>query len=68
MFEFGWLFDSKYYTASSNISTVQTATGNISTVQTSTSNISTAETAANSDTLTQGIQSAVTGQSKSAFV
>ncbi|XP_044178827.1 uncharacterized protein LOC122960586 [Acropora millepora] len=48
-------------TATSNISTVQTATSNISTVQTATSNISTAETAANSDTLTQGIQSVVTG-------
>ena len=54
-------------TATSNTSTVQTATSNISTVQTATSNISTAETAANSDTLTQGIQSVVTGQSKSAF-
>ncbi|XP_044179577.1 uncharacterized protein LOC122961059 [Acropora millepora] len=48
-------------TATSNTSTVQTATSNISTVQTATSNISTAETAANSDTLTQGIQSVVTG-------
>ena len=54
-------------TATSNTSTVQTATSNISTVQTATSNISTAETAANSDTLTQGIQSVVTGQSKYAF-
>ena len=47
-----------------------TATRNTSTdctVQKATSNISTAETAANSHTLTQGIQSAVTGQSKSAF-
>ena len=55
-------------TATSNIPTVQTATRNISTVQAATSNISTAETVANSDTLTQGIQSAVTGQSKSAFL
>ena len=54
-------------TATSNTSTAQTATSNICTVQTATSNISTAETAANSDTLTQGIQSIVTGQSKSAF-
>ena len=53
-------------TATSNTFTVQTATSNISTVQTATSNISTAETAADSDTLTQGIQSVVTGQSKSA--
>jgi len=37
------------------------------TVQTATSNIATAETEANSDTLTQGVQSAVTDQSKSAF-
>lgn len=37
------------------------------TVQTATSNIATAETEANSDTLTQGVQSAVTGQSKPAF-
>ena len=50
-------------TATSNISTVQTATSNTSTVQTATSNISTAEMAANSDTLTQRIQSVVTGQS-----
>lgn len=48
-------------TATSNTFTVQTATSNISTVQTATSNISTAETAADSDTLTQGIQSVVTG-------
>ena len=54
-------------TATSNMSTVQTATSNISTVQVATSDISTAETAANSDTLTQGVQSVVTGQSKSAF-
>ena len=58
--------DCTVQTAASNISTAQTATSNTSTVQTATSNISTAETAANSDTLTQGIQSVVTGQSKSA--
>jgi len=48
--------------------TVQTAASNIATVQTATNKIATTETAANSDALTQGVQSAVTGQSKSAFV
>ncbi|PFX13154.1 hypothetical protein AWC38_SpisGene22790 [Stylophora pistillata] len=51
-------------TATNNISTVQTATSNVATVQTATSNIAPAETAANSDTLTQGVQSAITGKTQ----
>ena len=56
------------HTATRNTVTTHTATSSTFITQTAASNISTAQTAANSDTLTQGVHSAVTGQWKSAFV
>nr|XP_058963687.1 uncharacterized protein LOC131790493 [Pocillopora verrucosa] len=49
------------HTATRNTVTTHTATSSTFITQTAASNISTAQTAANSDTLTQGVHSAVTG-------